>query len=435
MAYDGYVEFDNAELFNVARTYLLSRANGVGTVRILGRVLDWLKDDLGFGLTGFGLGGFGLGGFGIGSPDDWADITLAPWYDSGVVASGEFFGLVPLSINGLDDSSLESTPVEYITDGGNSGRPRNATQPLVFNVGIIASTERGAEYGKRWLDRRLRGSGSPIFCSGAELHYFRYAGEAGDTGVPRVHRRDVRLTRGTSVTRKKRGWCSVTWLVTFTLTAADPFEYGMTIPAVTEMGDETPTGPLVDDSDSLVLVQSSCPAYDYTPIYDPFYPALVPPPPLPNVTPAGWNIESGMTFERFWVQLDQVEPSALFVVPVLTLTTDEDARMVRFSVWPSSANEYDQCDPLWSAVVSYLPAGFEFVIDGERKASYVWDGFSASVRRADSLVYSPDASPVRWPSFNDPGKMQVTLDIFTDSDGYEGGGSVRAALDFIPKSD
>jgi hypothetical protein len=248
-----------------------------------------------------------------------------------------------------------------------------------------------------------------------------------------AHRRDVRLTRGSNITRKRSADCSVTWWATFTLTCDDPYEYGEPQSVLADLGG-TPAGSVLN-SGSLALVQESCPVYDYTPIYDPLYPALVPSPTAPDFYPAGWDIAEGMTFDRFWARVSPVEPRTLNVVPVLTLTTDTDARMVRVSIWPSDSVTSDQCDPLFSVVVSYLPAGSAFHIDGEQKASYVWDGFSPAVRRTDSLVYGPGAEPVQWAAFNDPESLLVTLDLFTESGEEQGGGDVRLALALVPKSD
>jgi hypothetical protein len=581
MAYDGYVQFNDTELFNVLRTVQLSEALGIDTVWVTKESVDWIADATG--------------------EEDYDVISTAPWYDPGFPASAEFAGIMPLSITGLDDSTLESTPVEYVTDGGNAGKARNSTLPVVANVVVVASTERGAEFGKRWLDRVLRGDESTIFCVGSEIGYFRYAPPGGITtpgALPWAHRRDVKLTRGTSVTRKRSNSCSATWMVTFTLTAADPFEYGDPIPLLSGLGTwnavknptgsdgagggstafwqtygantsltsaaesgarffivsktlagsqmgirtqqappgmtsfpagkrvtltaevrhppgqtvtsigfiarddtngdsavledldgtllttvpadgfwheitvtgtvktgraleaiyvykNTSTAPLaevlnvrnIDVSEfaevpspkgSLDIIQQSCPAYDYSPIYDPLYPALTPAPPPPSFYPTGWTIEDGDTFRRIWSRVPAVEPSSLYVVPRITLFSDVAARMVRVGIWSSEQEINTQCDPLFSAVVTYLPPGIEFVIDGEQVASYVDDG-SAVVRRADSLVYSPDANPVQWASFNDAESYLVTLDVYENPDnlitGFEGEGTVRLTLDVIPKSD
>ena len=415
MAYEGFFRFNDVELINLARTAQLADAMNISTVWLRAADYQWIYDAVGEGT--------------------YSDITDAPWYDANYPASTEFAGIIPLEVRGLDDSSTESSPIEYITAGGHSGKPRNATLPLVWNANIVASTERGAEFGKRWLDRVLHESASRVFCSGADLLYFRTPSEDGEI----VHRRDVRLTRGTSITRKRSGACSAMWGVTWTMTAADPYEYGEPQWRLSGLGssevDGLGPGETLENG-SAVMMEEGCPVFDYTPIYDPLYPALVPPPTAPEFLPEGWNIFPGDTFERFWFRTTSVDPSDLLVVPMVTLTTTEDARMVRFSIFDGDSDPaLDQCGALWSVVVSYLPADMPFTIDGEQKACYVLDAFNSSLRRTDSLAYSSDAGPVQWTAFSHPTSFLVTLDIFTDSDGYEGGGNVIADLSLVPKSD
>lgn len=588
MAYDGWLQFNGRELVNLSRTAQLADALGIDTVWVTPSSVQWIENTLG--------------------GSDYDVITEAPWYDPEYLASAEFAGLVPLSMAGLDDSTLQSTPIEYVTDGGSPGKSRNSTLPIVASMAIVASSDRGAEYGLRWLNRVLRDSSGPMFCSGADLRYFRSANANAEV----VHRRDVRTTRGVSVTRKRSTSCSATWIVTFTLTDHDSYEYGDPQPAVFDLAGPMPTAvknlvpngrptstddwhitntgsgglgipgydaglgafygevvvqpsdtawtqrygnqnstatdripvrgateytvsfeamSTVDDNrgiaidwygasgtvigsstllsgarqalpahqwksfeivavspagaitaspavmfsglsgpaaiprpvgsrlhqrrllmaegivprsailpaGELVLTQQPCPEFDYTPIYDPLYPALVPSPTAPNFYPAGWNIEPGMTFSRRWVRVPPVEPSSLLVVPTITLTTDVEARRVRVSIWPSSSNSNDQCDPLFSVVVAYLPPALQFIIDGEQKASYVWDGSSPEVRRSDSLVYGPDAEPVNWTAFNDDTNLLITVDLFEDpastTGEWEGHDTVRVEVEFTPKSD
>lgn len=409
MAYDGWLEYAGSEFINLGRTAQLADAFGIDTVWVLPNTVDFIETDL--AETGYG------------------DIASAPWYDPGFPGSSEFAGIIPLSVSGLDDSTMTSTPVEYIVDGGHSGQSRNSTLPIVFNVALVASTERGAEYGLRWMNRRLRESDGTK-CSGADLRYFRYA----NGGAPIAHRRDVRLTRGSSVTRKRVSDCSSTWMVTFTLTAGDPYEYGEPVTAVTALGSaDGATGPLVTDSGVLTLTDQPCIGVNYDPIYDPLAPALVAPPAPPNLLPSGWVDETGNTFDRYWARIAAPEPSALNVVPVITLSTPTAGRMVRVAIWPSASATDDQCDPLFAAVLIYLPdvSTGELVLDGEQKVAYVWDGVSLYVRRADTLAYSPEAGPVEWTAMSDDDGFILTLDLFDGA----GDGDIRVALDLVPKSD
>lgn len=409
MAYDGWLNFNDVELVNISRTAQLAQALGIDTVWTDPESVAWIETELSGSL--------------------YNHIEQAPWYDAGYPASSEFAGIIPLSLEGLGDSTLTASVTEYITDGGHSGGTRNAALNVVANVALVASTDRGAEFGLRWMNRVLRGGGGRTFCTGSDLTYFRY----GSAGAPKAHRRDVRVTRGSSVTRKRVTDCSSTWLVTFTLTAGDPYEYGDEVEILTDLG-----GAVVGASTSgtAPLVQETCPVYDYSPIYDPLYPALVAAPEVPDFYPTGWTITSGDPFNRYWARVDALEPSSLNVVPVIRLRTETEARMIRVSIWPADSVFSDQCDPLFSAVVTYLLAAVDFMIDGEQKASYVWDGFSAAVRRTDSLVYGPDAQPVEWAAFSDPAGLLVTLDVFKDDAGVEqGAGTVRVDLSLMPKSD
>lgn len=413
MAYDGWLDVNGTELANLSRTVQLSNVLGVDSVWLTADSVEWIETALG--------------------GTDYDDVTEAPWYDPSYPASGEFAGVIPLSMAGMGNSTRESNVVEYITDGGRTTGARNATLPIVASMVLVASSDQGAEYGKRWLDRLLRQRGQT--CGGFTLSYFQFVPQEGDDAPPIWHYRNVSLTRAISVTRRFSNDCSTLWWITFTLTAGDPYEYGEEIPAVTTLGGLAPaTGPLVDSSGSTVLVEEGCPSFDYSPIYDPFYPALVTPPAPPNFYPDGWDIFPGMTFDRFWARLDPIGPTLLGLVPQITLTADSDARMVRVSIWSSDDAATAQCGALFSAVVAYMPPALQFIIDGEQQASYAWDGLSPVVRRTDSLVFSPDAAPVDWTSFNDPGGLMVTLDVFSDSDS-PGSDSVQAAVAFVPKSD
>lgn len=415
MAYDGWIRFGDVELINLSRTAQLAEVMGIDALWTDPESVTWIEDAL-----------LGAG---------YESVSNAPWYDSGVPASMEFAGIVPLSLVGLGDSTREASTVEYITSGGSSNKPRNKTLPIVASVAILASTNRGADYGRRWLDRVLAGGDKTVFCSGDDLRYFRHGFDEGKPAPEQAHYRDVTVTRGTSITRKRETDCSVVWMATFTWTANDPFEYGDVIAQVEQLGGVV-TGPAVDSDGFLALTETGCPAFDYTPIYDPLFPALVPGPEAPDFYPDGWELLPGVTLDRKWVRTIPAEPSALGVVPVVTLTAGSDARFVRVSIWASATTIDEQCDPLWTAIVSYLPAGVDFVIDGEQEAAYVWDGFSPAVRRADSLVWSTGARPMQWPSFNDSDGLLVVLDVISDGSGeYDGGGTVRAALSLVPKSD
>lgn len=409
MAYDGWVTYDGVEIFNISRVMNLASVLGIDSVWPNLSKVNWIDTALG--------------------DTDYHDITSAPWYDPHVPESTEFGGVLPLTIDGLDASTASSSVTEYNTDGGSVGRLRRETAPFVVSAALVATTDRGIEFGLRWLNSVLTRTSTMNSCSGVDMKYFQYAG----VSSPQVFRRNVQLSRGVSVTKKHRGACSSTWTVTFTLTAGDPFEYGESHIAVDALGGNAPTGPHIIDSGVVALVESGCPVVDYAPIYDPLHPALIPPPTAPGFLPDGWGIAEGMTFDRFWVRTQSDNHGSLPHTLTTTLSSDVEARRVRVSVWRGDHDETEQCGALFSAVVSYVPGDVQFIIDGIQRASYVWDGFSPRVRRADSLVFSPTAGPLVWADVAGAGFL-FTLDVFTESGDPEGDGSVRARIDMTTKA-
>lgn len=81
----------------------------------------------------------------------------APWVDPDNPASLEFFGFYLTSMKGIEDSTVTSEVIEFLTDGGVPGRPRAGTKPVVGAGLLLASSEAGAEYGMRWLKSAVRG--------------------------------------------------------------------------------------------------------------------------------------------------------------------------------------------------------------------------------------------------------------------------------------
>lgn len=428
MAYEGWLEFNGVEVFNIGRTVALSRTLGITAVRVRESSVGWIEmsmDDPGFGYSAFGVDPFGYGDAG---EVDYRRIEEAPWYDASHPASREFAGFLPLDVRGLEGSTHAAEVTEYITHGGHSGVGRNATLSIVANTVIVASTERGAEFGLKWLDRVLTPKSTGVFAVGHDLTYFRYA----KAHAPKAHRRNVRMTRGTSVTMKRNTSCYSLWKATFTLTAGDPFEYGEPEERVAGLGGPTPTGDVTSHG-AEDLVEEGCPVFDYSPVFDPAHPALIPSPTAPNFLPDGWDIEIGMGFRRRWAKVPG--STSLSAVPRFAITSESDARRVRLSIWDGSEAPAVQCEPLWSAVVNYLPAGQTFYVDGEREMAYLWDGMTPFVRRADTVLFSPRGGPVEWPSIS-ASNLLVTLDTFsTGGSTYEGGGSIRASMSLVSKTD
>lgn len=156
MAWDGYWTYDGNEIINVARTENYASNAGAHWFRPL-----FENDALPLML--------GDEKYSTPLQDD------APWVDPDIPQSVDFWGVYPLDITGVEDSTRTSTPVESLGDGGTPGRLRHATKSMVFNVVLVAGTDAGAEYGMRWLRQALLGGvcgpSATSACSGAEMCY------------------------------------------------------------------------------------------------------------------------------------------------------------------------------------------------------------------------------------------------------------------------
>lgn len=409
MAVDEWVAFDDVELVNLSRTAQLSSVLGIDSLWVQPGDVQWVQDVL--GETGYD------------------DVTQAPWYRSHIPASAEFAGIVPLSIRGLNDSTMSATVTEYVTDGGSSGTMRGDTLPIVVGAVIMASTSRGASYGKKWLDRALRaGSTASMMCSGWDLNYFDVDGP----NAKKMHRRRVRATRGASVTQKRSNDCSTMWWVTFTLTANDPYEYGEPVLQIAELSESAATGPNVDGTWFFDGTYSTCPSWSYDPTYDPTFPALVEPPSSPEYLPESWLVSTGDPFRRWYINLGPDVPEALTAVPLIEVSSTSDARMIRVSLWEDLTDGTQQCDALMSVMITYLPAGQTLYIDGEQQSVYLWDGASPAVSRADTLVFNFDARPTQWKPVSLSSDLALTLDVFTEN---ADPADVSARFSLIQKSD
>jgi hypothetical protein len=138
MAWDGYFEYAGNEIINVARTEAYAE-----NMRV-----PWFRPQFENDSLAPALG-----------DESYRTPLLddAPWTDPDVPESYDFYGLYPLGIEGLENSSRTSAPVESTGDGGIPGRLRHGTKAVVFNCVLVAGTEAAADYGLMWLRQALLG--------------------------------------------------------------------------------------------------------------------------------------------------------------------------------------------------------------------------------------------------------------------------------------
>lgn len=442
MAYEGWLEYNGVEIANLARTARLARAASASQVALQPKDYDWILESLGE------------------DPNDANDITNAPWFKATNPASAEFLGFIPLSVEGISDSTREASTTQSAYDGGKTGRSRAATKSFVVDGFFTATSARGAEYGRRWMEGQLNPTDSRS-CVGAELWFFKYGGRYEDisgfggygngpfglnpfgvtSAIPLGRVRDVSLTRGVRVTNQLDRPCFSATRATFTLTADNPYTYGEQIHAITSANVDPATGPLVVDSEmEYDLFEVPCPTYDYAPLVDPQFNSLVDPPPVPVYIPDFWGIVSGDKYRRQIVEIDTSLLEAERYVPVISISSSSQARRFRVSIWASEQDADLNCGALFTVTANYIPNGAtkKIVVDGVREFSFFEDPGAATERRADSTTFGDRNAPVRWASFPPGSSLFVTVDNFYVKPGetdLEGNGNVRVSLDLVSRED
>jgi hypothetical protein len=159
MAYHGWFRFGGTEIINVARSRAYKENLRLAFFDPQYEDSRYMADMLG---------------------ETYRTPTLdpAPWTDPDNPDSVDFYGVYPLSITGLEDSTRDAQVSESITDGGVVQRIRHATKSMVFEVAFLAGSEGAAAYGFNWFKKVLNGFGCEqpsLTCGGAVLEYFSAA--------------------------------------------------------------------------------------------------------------------------------------------------------------------------------------------------------------------------------------------------------------------
>lgn len=167
------------------------------------------------------------------------ETDQAPWWDPNVPESGEFAGMLVLSVDGLDDHPVQRTVSSAVAGGATLGPSRTQPRTITITGVLLGATCCGVSYGLAWLSSALEGArcGSPPGCGGADLVLYNCcpAAEMDPEEFAARHRRTLRrvaLTDGPRVLARAgdgctaSGGCSVgadILTVEIVLTAATPW--------------------------------------------------------------------------------------------------------------------------------------------------------------------------------------------------------------------
>jgi hypothetical protein len=104
----------------------------------------------------------------------------APWFDPDVPDSEDFAGLFVTEVTGFD-STVKRDFSDGAIDGGSLGPLRLAGRCITVTGWLRARTCCGAEYGLRWLQEALLGTGACDDCGYGDLYMIRCCPPAGDS--------------------------------------------------------------------------------------------------------------------------------------------------------------------------------------------------------------------------------------------------------------
>lgn len=151
--HEGYLEFAGTEVINASRTRAYMKAFTPGLSL---RTECCSCEDL----------AVALGDDEYGSPQQ----DGAPWFSPTNPATAGFYGLIPLGLQGFEDSTMTTAVVENVQEGASFGRPRRASRPLRVSALAVAQSEASMDAGLAWLRDVLNDSGCVEGdCSGASL--------------------------------------------------------------------------------------------------------------------------------------------------------------------------------------------------------------------------------------------------------------------------
>lgn len=414
MGWSGYATFDGTEIINATRTEVLAAGKPWFKAAVNNPVFEEANGEEG----------------------TYSNILNAPWWDPDEPASERFYGLYPISITGIEDSSRTSAVVESTEDGGVPGRVRHGIKPVLFNVIIVAEDTLGAEYGMRWARRALLGAVcSPLLSTqtslGATLGYLAaepvYEPDPSmgqGSQMPALQRtlRRVTFNSGPSVLAKADNLScgGSAWNIQFGGVAANPYEYGAERAIIQGYMDPSVGDPWVPgvvagafSTSATSFSEVNCGDNLWDPIYDPLCPALIIPPGPPSIPLGCYDPPASWSRRQITVPAANI-PTWGEVVPILEFSATTAIRNTRIRFYKDPDGTFDPddfpCDFIGDAVITYIPASGSIVFDGVNKEIAVITA-GGQRRRADSLVFRTDGKPFQWPALTCGYQHILTIDV------------------------
>lgn len=131
--FDGWLSFAGTEVANVQRLQTYANAELPGLLKSCDCECEMLSEAIGD------------------TPYTTPVNDMAPWVDPDNPATWGFYGVMPLTITGLQDSTKEYQITENIGNGSTIGRDRYAALEFRVTAMLAARDEEGLEAGYSWL--------------------------------------------------------------------------------------------------------------------------------------------------------------------------------------------------------------------------------------------------------------------------------------------
>lgn len=367
-------------------------------------------------------------------------VDSVPWGEPDDPSTYRFWGVFPLNVTGIEDSSRTASITQNVGDGGYISPIRHAPKSVVFEVMLAGADEAAVEAGMRWLTAALLdGPCSDGSCYGEDLCFFTAEPcldeGCGDTEPEREDcvaefrrtLRDVRIVSGPTISAKRTtSEGDVIWVVTFTAVAGVPFQFGPQIDLVEGfMVAANPWVPEIipadwafeEDGEDFEDVECAQPAF--TPLVDPLCPAIEVPPPPPAIGIGCYEAPEAWTRRWFTIPRKYV-PLWGEVAPVIRVQAQgEEVRSLRLRFYTDpeadASGMDDPCGYCGDILFSYIPPNHTLIFDAAAQTVYA-EGPGGDLRRADSLVYKTDGTPFDWPLLTCGAGYVVSVDVPSDSE-------------------
>ncbi|AUM16443.1 MULTISPECIES: hypothetical protein [Rhodococcus] len=351
----------------------------------------------------------------------------APWHTPGDPDSLEFAGVWPMSVDGLDTSTLSREIVEGLGDGATTGVTRFGSKQITITALLVASSAAGAEFGLRWLTERLADASD--VGAGTSLRFLSAAPELDPdlTGVATraamagrwrtlyqvVTTAPPTVTGRFGFTRGQDTQASV-FAVSWTMTALIPHVFHDPVVAIadsslTGISTSTPTWTVAVDGEC----DGGCTDTGAAVLVDPEAAAAARV--VRELTTVGSSgvcvpLESKRIAQA--VPADPGRAARPDVVRVAVTTGAQVARGLRLQIVPGTGIEAwelaERCGALTEIGISYIPAGSTLTLDGATGTA--WCDTPEGRMDAAAVVRGSGGAPWRFPLLDDIGSYGVLLD-------------------------